>query len=90
MAWRRGVYIGGTSTDVALVEEETRHIGIAKAACRDLLRHPRRHPLRGAKGGTAGNAHRIQWQHIPEIDWNLQYCPVVLPSRATFVCPSKK
>jgi N-methylhydantoinase A len=30
MAWRIGVDIGGTFTDVALVDEETGHIGIAK------------------------------------------------------------
>src|SRR5437868_15376851 len=30
MAWRIGVDIGGTFTDVALVEEATGHIGIAK------------------------------------------------------------
>jgi len=30
MAWRMGVDIGGTFTDVALVDEETGRIGIAK------------------------------------------------------------
>ena len=30
MAWRIGVDIGGTFTDVAMVEEETGRIGIAK------------------------------------------------------------
>jgi N-methylhydantoinase A len=32
MAWRIGVDIGGTFTDVVLVEEETGHIGVAKVA----------------------------------------------------------
>ncbi|MBT4488060.1 MAG: hypothetical protein HOC72_11005, partial [Rhodospirillaceae bacterium] len=30
MSWRVGVDIGGTFTDVALVDEETGQIGIAK------------------------------------------------------------
>ena len=38
MAWRIGVDIGGTFTDVALVDEATGRIGIAKVATtpRDL------------------------------------------------------
>ena len=30
MAWRMGVDIGGTFTDVVLVDEKTGHIGVAK------------------------------------------------------------
>jgi hypothetical protein len=25
-----------------------------------------------------------------DTDWHLQYCPLLLPARATFVCPAKK
>ena len=32
MAWRIGVDIGGTFTDVVLVDEETGHIGAAKVS----------------------------------------------------------
>ncbi|HEX4185462.1 MAG TPA: hydantoinase/oxoprolinase family protein [Stellaceae bacterium] len=40
MAWRIGVDIGGTFTDVVLVDEETRHIGVAKVSTtpRDVTR----------------------------------------------------
>ena len=40
MAWRIGVDIGGTFTDVVLVDEETGHIGVAKAPTtpRDVTR----------------------------------------------------
>ena len=40
MAWRIGVDIGGTFTDVLLVDEETGHIGVAKVSTtpRDVTR----------------------------------------------------
>src|SRR6478609_1060240 len=54
MAWRIGIDIGGTFTDVALVEEDTGQIGIAK-----VLTTPHdfgEGVIQGIQTGLAGNA----------------------------------
>ncbi|WP_339949077.1 hydantoinase/oxoprolinase family protein [uncultured Albimonas sp.] len=55
MAWRIGVDIGGTFTDVAMVEEETGRIGIAKVPTT---------PLDFAEGVLAGLAQGLERQGI--------------------------
>ncbi|MGR3780075.1 MAG: hydantoinase/oxoprolinase N-terminal domain-containing protein, partial [Albimonas sp.] len=55
MAWRIGVDIGGTFTDVAMVEEETGRIGIAKVPTT---------PLDFAEGVLAGLAQGLERQGV--------------------------
>jgi hypothetical protein len=56
------------------------------AICYDLLRSSRETVAETAQAECAGGTRAVR----VDTDWKLDYCPLLLPARATFVCTPKK